>query len=434
MLVADVDELAMARPLTLVLLVLYHDRKGDGRTARRFLGAATQSFAMEEADRAQRGGAAAAPPAVPRRTTVDCLLEAGASYLLERGLESLASRALVLADQAEAACLDKARRLGKTGRAAETPARARTRALLLSAQLKLRTCAPPAGAAAASGGTTGGSAGGGAPLAPEASAALDEAADVAMLAAAGDEAQRGAAWRTAGDAHRAAGRLDTAADSYAQALELLDHAPQSRAPLEVHLRLGALYAQLGRLGESRARFVRAVDCWQSPSAWLGAGIAALRLDELHEAGEALRHANVRDPHNAATWGYLALHALASSQSGASLCEQAKHALGKAFSLGLHDAALLRELGQAFYGLDEPDAAERCLRRALSGAAAADDDAALAGGNGAERHTRRRLADVLKATEADAGAAADAPKPSQYKRVVKAIETAPPGDDAEELAP
>ena len=78
---------------------------------------------------------------------------------------------------------------------------------------------------------------------------------------------------------------------------------------------------------------------------------------------------------------------------------------------------------SFRDIDEPDAAERCLRRALSGAAAADDDAALAGGNGAERHTRRRLADVLKATEADAGAAADAPKPSQYKRVVKAIETA-----------
>ena len=35
---------------------------------------------------------------------------------------------------------------------------------------------------------------------------------------------------------------------------------------------------------------------------------------------------------------------------------------------------------------------------------------------------------------DWGYAADAPKPSQYKRVVKAIETAPPGDDAEELAP
>ena len=52
--------------------------------------------------------------------------------------------------------------------------------------------------------------------------------------------------------------------------------------------------QLGNLAEAKAAYVRTIDAWQAPSAWLGLGIAALRLScqllsELTPAvGERLR--------------------------------------------------------------------------------------------------------------------------------------------------
>ena len=43
--------------------------------------------------------------------------------------------------------------------------------------------------------------------------------------------------------------------------------------------------QLGNLAEAKAAYVRTIDAWQAPSAWLGLGIAALRLGELAEASD-----------------------------------------------------------------------------------------------------------------------------------------------------
>jgi len=45
--------------------------------------------------------------------------------------------------------------------------------------------------------------------------------------------------------------------------------------------------QLGNLAEAKAAYVRTIDAWQAPSAWLGLGIATLRLGELAEASDML---------------------------------------------------------------------------------------------------------------------------------------------------
>jgi len=72
-----------------------------------------------------------------------------------------------------------------------------------------------------------------------------------------------------------------------------------------------------------------------------------------QAEAALMSANVRDPANPSVWGYLALQCLASSTGvGASRVPQAHEALAHALSRELADAPLLRELGNAFYGLEQ----------------------------------------------------------------------------------
>ena len=59
------------------------------------------------------------------------------------------------------------------------------------------------------------------------------------------------------------------------------------------------------------------------------------------------------------------------------------------TLGLNDASLLRELGNAYFALERYALAEALLRRAV----AAEPK------KGANAHTRRRLADVLAAQDA-----------------------------------
>ena len=94
--------------------------------------------------------------------------------------------------------------------------------------------------------------------------------------------------------------------------------------------------------------------------------------------QALAEANILNNSNAAVWAYLALVCATVSPPRR---VEASQALEQALRNGIADAALLRELANAHFEIDDLPAAEMLLRRSLM----AQDSP----------HTRARLADVLK---------------------------------------
>ena len=300
------------------------------------------------------------PPASgggPKRTAVS-VLQDGAELCCNLGCASLAARLLALADLSEKTAQQKAL---ERGTSVATPPRLRLRGRVLASRLALLRGDREGAAALAQDACDMAS-----PPPPSAHLALADACDAG------------------GDGRRAC-------DAYASALSSLEGA--GGAPRRVYARLGGLRLSLGEVREGKDCYLRCADAWQSCSAWLGAGVASLRLEQLAHAEEALREANARDERNARVWGYLALLSLG---KGRKFREDARAAIARASRLGLADAPLLREIATSLVAVDELATAEDLLRRAV---ACAEDRAA-------QVRAKKSLADVLAAQNNAAAAVAE----------------------------
>ncbi|CAN0122728.1 unnamed protein product, partial [Phaeothamnion confervicola] len=149
------------------------------------------------------------------------------------------------------------------------------------------------------------------------------------------------------------------------------------ARLGLRLRLGSLLMGQGKLEAARQVYLDAVkdSChpesqrggWSAPApfnsmdAWLGVGVASLRLELWQDAEAALQTATRIDPTRPAPWGYLALLLLFMTAA----IDGAEAMLRQALRLGLTDPALLRELACALVALGRLPPAEDLLRRSLS---------------------------------------------------------------------
>ena len=222
------------------------------------------------------------------------------------------------------------------------------------------------------------------------SARFDEparAVDLASLAT--STAPSAWAYETLGDALYDQGRIEEAIDPYKEAIRLChQRSPVDIIPLAIRIKHAKSLLQTRQYDAARDAFIVAAKEWQTSSLWLGAGAASLRLGRTTEADTFLRRATVRSARNAPPHAWLALlHA-----TEADPCDAEAHAskvLDLAMTLGLNDASLLRELGNAYFALERYALAEALLRRAV----AAEPK------KGANAHTRRRLADVLAAQDA-----------------------------------
>lgn len=137
---------------------------------------------------------------------------------------------------------------------------------------------------------------------------------------------------------------------------VLTEAPAA-CSLEVYLRLGQCYLQLGRYIDAEHVFTAACAACGCASTWLGAGVAALRRGDLAAADLALTEANVLDPDHPAAWGHLALLSLKAGRVA-----EAESALKYAQKAGLSDSALELELGEELLALGQHLAAQTVAAR------------------------------------------------------------------------
>ncbi|KAK9819945.1 hypothetical protein WJX72_004242 [[Myrmecia] bisecta] len=186
----------------------------------------------------------------------------------------------------------------------------------------------------------------------------DEAAALAHIT----EAARGAEPSDArphillGNIHYSAGRQAEASSAYQAALRTGPDA----CPLELYLRLGASFLEQGQPEYARNVYVQACAVRPCASAWLGAGLAYLRLGDLTNADLALTEANILDNQNARIWGYLALLSLLAGREA-----EAEQALKWGLKQGLADAALLAEIGSTLMAQGRYAKAVAALERSVA---------------------------------------------------------------------
>eukprot|EP00903_Cladosiphon_okamuranus_P015485 g14296.t1 len=373
-------------------------------------------------------------PGAPRRTAVRVMQDACA-WLLELGLPGIARLAFRVAEESERLAVKKAKERGLPTR---TPTTLRESSRRLQSYLIL---AEAASALATDGGDNVSSSSSGA--APSKPADLTpEAPEVEMKAFAQIDApvphQESSApedvgmtrreevaerlaqeavelapgdprpWQALAEACDAQGpvKATEAADAWAKVLDFMEEAWMTSSkgdnvgadstapvpPLRVYMRLGALYATLGRIEEAK---------WQ-------------------EAEDALQHASRLDCNSPLVWGHLALLLLS---IGEDRLQEADRALSQALRLGLADPSLLREIGNCYVAIGRLDAAEDVLRKSLASDTSGTGVGGAGGGGGVGNpHTRRCLADVLSAKNSTSQAI------EEYRRVLES--TAPDVDDAE----
>ena len=213
------------------------------------------------------------------------------------------------------------------------------------------------------------------------------AIDLASLAT--STAASATAYEILADAHYHQGRLDKAVDPYAHAIQHRQRcSPCKAVPLGLRVKHARCLLQTHQYDAARDAFLIAANEWQTSSLWLGAGAATLRLGRIAEADVFLRLATVRSARKAPPHAWLALlHATEEDPKDAEI--HASKVLDLSMTLGLYDASLLRELGNAYYALERFALAEALFRRAV----------AAESKRGANTHARKRLADVLAARDA-----------------------------------
>eukprot|EP01017_Pseudomicrothorax_dubius_P014697 TRINITY_DN1715_c0_g6_i4.p1 TRINITY_DN1715_c0_g6~~TRINITY_DN1715_c0_g6_i4.p1 ORF type:complete len:220 (-),score=70.97 TRINITY_DN1715_c0_g6_i4:133-744(-) len=127
------------------------------------------------------------------------------------------------------------------------------------------------------------------------------------------------------------------------------------------LRLGYIFLRRKSWPDAKAVFLRACELFrQSSYAWLGIGISCTRMGDYKEAEEALTEANIFDPLNADTWGYLALMCL--HDNGRVI--QANQALREMFNAGVEQIELLEEIADELARLGKSEMAETCYRKLI----------------------------------------------------------------------
>ena len=184
-----------------------------------------------------------------------------------------------------------------------------------------------------------------------------------------------------GAVHLAAGDAAAATAAYERAIEL----SAGPSPLDVYLKLGSIYAAAGAHEDAKRTYLAACLGHARASAWLGAGVACMRLGDLAGAEEALAEANVLDNTNPAVWGTLALVSLLAGRE-----PEAAAAMSQALKAGFADAGVFGELGAKYLELGRFRHAEAALRHAV----AAGDASAY----------RRQLGDALREQGEDEEAA------------------------------
>jgi tetratricopeptide (TPR) repeat protein len=105
----------------------------------------------------------------------------------------------------------------------------------------------------------------------------------------------------------------------------------------------------------------------NPFAWLGLGVAALRLERFFEAEQAFVEASAHDDQNGLVWGHLTLLCLLTAQHPdfpyKHTVEEAKQAFHMALQLDLSSAKLLSEIAKHFLAVDELGLARIAAHRA-----------------------------------------------------------------------
>ena len=141
------------------------------------------------------------------------------------------------------------------------------------------------------------------------------------------------------------------------------------------------------------------------TAWRGAGVASLQLQQLGEAEECLAEANVLNNRDAEVWAQLSLLCFLQKRY-----DEGEQALTQSLRLDFADIPLLRQMGAALLAAGKWTLAETTLRRAMAATAGdASTTAALHGDALGEQHRYEEAAEVYKiaAAGADADAAATA---------------------------
>lgn len=117
-----------------------------------------------------------------------------------------------------------------------------------------------------------------------------------------------------GRTHEQAGQMSEAQRAFEAALL----AGPQHCPLEVYLKLGAIYLHQGGNQYAADVYLQACCSHACASAWLGLGIAYIRMGRLADADMVLSEANTCDGRNGLVWGYMALvHILVENHAEAS---------------------------------------------------------------------------------------------------------------------
>mmetsp|Transcript_15947 Transcript_15947/g.47451 ORF Transcript_15947/g.47451 Transcript_15947/m.47451 type:complete len:982 (-) Transcript_15947:3-2948(-) len=192
-------------------------------------------------------------------------------------------------------------------------------------------------------------------------------------------------WTALGDTLYCSNSVAAASGPYKHALTC--HAqllPRVTTPLCLCTKYAKCLLETNRNLEAQDSFAASAQSLQAASLWLGAGAAAVRRASAIAAVRCLHRATIRSPRSARPYGLLALLDVTTCGNVAELC--ATNTLEVAIRLGLDDARLLRELGNAKFQLGRYSAAEALLRRAV----------AVERKKGAQTHALKRLVDVIAA--------------------------------------
>ena len=208
-------------------------------------------------------------------------------------------------------------------------------------------------------------------------------------------------WCLLGEAKLRGGDAAAAREAYGKALSL---APTKVAAGPLLCAAGLALAASEPL-KAKELYMQACRAYPCCTAWRGAGVASLQLQQLSEAEECLAEANVLNNRDAEVWAQLSLLCFLQKRY-----DEGEQALTQSLRLDFADIPLLQQMGSALLAAGKWTLAETTLRRAMAATAGdASTTAALLGDALGEQHRYEEAAEVYKiaAAGADADAAATA---------------------------